>query len=174
VTGRTRRHLLVWAVLVAVLTAGCGVRPSGVITGGPAPTRPARGTVLYFLADSSVAPVLRPTPEPLPAAEALALLRDGPTDDERAVDLTSEVPTGLAPVAVTADPSGGVEVAVAVDVTTLSAAAVDQIVCTVGDALPGTGSITLTGGGATRGPGTCPLTGTSVRDDAAPGPPPRR
>ena len=34
----TRRHLLAWVVLIAVLSAGCGVRPSGVITGGPAPT----------------------------------------------------------------------------------------------------------------------------------------
>ena len=34
----TRRHLLAWVALIAVLTAGCGVQPSGVITGRPAPT----------------------------------------------------------------------------------------------------------------------------------------
>ena len=45
----TRRHLLVGTALVVLLTAGCGVRPSGVITGGPAPTDQARGVTLYFL-----------------------------------------------------------------------------------------------------------------------------
>jgi hypothetical protein len=168
----TRRHLLVWVVLIAVLSAGCGVRPSGVITGGPAPTgraldpsgvpafpRQAEGAVLYFLGNSSLTPVLRPTRQHLSSTQTLALLQDGPNGDERAANLTSEVPTGLHPVSVTIDASGNVDVVVLADVTTLSATAVDQIVCTVRDALSTTAPITLTSDAATRGPRTCPFIG---------------
>jgi hypothetical protein len=166
----TRRHLIAWVVLIAVLNAGCGVRPSGVITGGPAPTGqmgrpgppvqsgPAMGAALYFVADSSLTPVLRPTPERLSPTQTLALLQDGPNRDERAANLTSEVPAGLDPVAVT-DASGNVDVVVSADVTTLSATAVDQIVCTVRDALSTTAPITLTSDAGTRGPRICPLAG---------------
>jgi hypothetical protein len=161
----TRRHLLAWVVLIAALTAGCGVRPSGVITGGPAPTKDVvdgpplapGASSLYFLAGSALTPVPRPTRQRLSPAQALALLQNGPDDAERAAGLTSEVPTGLDPVTVTTDASGTVDVAVSADVTALSAPAVDQIVCTVRDALPTTAPITVTGGAATRGPGTCPL-----------------
>jgi len=159
----TRRHLLARVVLIAVLgvvlTAGCGVRPSGVITGGPAPTRPVEGAALYFLAKSSLTPALRPTRQPLSPTQTLALLQAGPNGDELAANLTSEVPTGLDPVTVTTDPSGNVDVVVSVDVTTLSTRAVDQIVCTVRDALSTTAPVTLTSDAATRGPRTCPLTG---------------
>jgi hypothetical protein len=162
----TRRHLLAWVVLIAVLTAGCGVRPSGVITGGPAPTiavldgrPPALGVALYFLADSSLTQVLRPTRQRLSPTQILALLQDGPNGDERAGDLTSEVPTGLGPVTVTTDVSGNVDVVVSVDVTTLSTTAVDQIVCTVRDALSTAAPITVTSGATTREPRICPLTG---------------
>lgn len=153
-----RRCLLVWVVLIALLGAGCGVRPSGVIRGGPAPTATADGVTLYFLDGSSLTPVLRPTRQPLWAAQTLELLQSGPNRDEQAEGLTSEVPTGLDPVTVTTDPAGTVAVVVSVDVTTLSTTAVDQIVCTVRDALAATAPITLTSNAATRGPLTCPLT----------------
>lgn len=155
----TRRHLLAGIVLVALLSAGCGVRPSGVITGGPAPTGQARGVALYFLADSSLTPVLRQTRQPLWPTQTLALLQNGPNGDERAANLTSEIPAGLDPVTVTTHPSGNVDVVVSADVTTLSTTAVDQIVCTVRDALSTTAPITLTSGAASRGPLSCPLTG---------------
>jgi hypothetical protein len=157
---------LLTALLTAVVSAGCGVRPSGVITGGPAPTKqmvdgraPAWGSTLYFVAGSALAPVVRPTRQRLPPAQVLALLQDGPDGDERAAALTSEVPAGLAPVAVTADAAGNVEVLVAADVTALSATAVDQIVCTVRDALPTPAAVTVSSGTASRGPRTCPLGG---------------
>ncbi|HEV7653105.1 MAG TPA: hypothetical protein VGP26_33530 [Actinophytocola sp.] len=168
-----RRHLLarvvLIAVLIAVLDAGCGVRPSGVITGGPAPTGPAlgrpdappgrsEGADLYFLADSSLTPVLRRTNQRLSPTQTLALLQDGPNGDELAANLTSEVPTGLDPVTVTADVSGNVDVVVSADVTTLSTTAVDQIVCTIRDALSTAKPITLTSAAATRGPRICPRT----------------
>jgi hypothetical protein len=155
----TRRHLLAWSALVAVLSTGCGVRPSGVIIGGPAPTEHARGVTLYFLAGSSLTPVLRPTHQPLWPTQTLALLQQGPNADERAANLTSEVPVGLGPVTVTTGASGDVDVVVSADVATLSTAAVDQIVCTIRDALSTTATITLASDGATRGPRSCPLTG---------------
>jgi hypothetical protein len=155
----TRRRLLALVVLLAVFGAGCGVRPSGVITGGPAPTGPVTGTVLYFLAGSALTPVLRSSRQPLWPTQILALLQDGPSDDERAAHLTSEVPSGLDPVKVTTDAAGDVDVVVSVDVRTLSTTAVDQIVCTVRDAMSTTAPVTLTGDAATRGPLTCPFTG---------------
>ena len=161
----TRGRRLAWLVLVAALT-GCGVRPSGVISGGPAPTdhlappvEQPKDVTLYFLAGSSLTPVLRPARQRLRPVQALALLEQGPGDAERAANLTSEVPTGLNPVTVTIDASGNVDVVVSADVTTLSNPAVDQIVCTVRDALSATAPITLTSGAATRGPRMCPFTG---------------
>jgi hypothetical protein len=155
----TRRHLLACVALIAVLGAGCGVRPSGVITGGPAPTEQVRGVALYFLADSTLTPVLRSARQGLSPTQTLVLLAHGPDGDERAANLTSEVPAGLDPVTVTTDGSGSVDVVVSADVTTLSTKAVDQIVCTVRDAMPTAAPITITSGAATRGPWTCPLTG---------------
>jgi hypothetical protein len=155
----TRRRLLAGVALIAVLSAGCGVRPSGVITGGPAPSERVRGVTLYFLADSSLTPVLRQTRQRLSATQTLALLQNGPTSDDRAANLTSEVPTGLDPVSVATDASGNVDVVVSADVATLSTAAVDQIVCTVRDALSTTAPVTLTSDAATQGPRTCPFTG---------------
>jgi hypothetical protein len=155
----TRRHLLAWVVLIAVLSAGCGVRPSGVITGNPAPAAPSEGATLYFLADSSLRMVRRTTRQHLSPTQTLVLLQAGPSRDERAENLTSEVPTGLDPVTVTIDASGNVEVVVSADVTTLSTTAVDQIVCTVHDTLSTTAPITLTSDAAIQGPRSCPLTG---------------
>jgi hypothetical protein len=166
----TRRHpltrLVLIAVLTAVLAAGCGIRPSGVITGGPAPAVPVVdgppapwGTTLYFLADSSLRRVLRPTRQLLSPTQALTLLQDGPDGAERPTGLTSEVPTGLDPVSVTTDASGDVDVVVAADVTTLSDTAVDQIVCTVREALATAAPITVSSGAARRGPRLCPVPG---------------
>jgi hypothetical protein len=165
-----RPHLLASVVLIVVLCAGCGVRPSGVITGGPAPSGraygppnapggPDQGTALYFLAGTTLTPVLRPTNRRTSPAQTLSLLQDGPNADERAAKLTSEVPAGLDPFIVSTDGSAQVVVVVSADATTLSSRAVDQIVCTVRDALPSTAPVTVTSDGATREPRTCPVTG---------------
>lgn len=127
----------------ALLVAGCGVRPGGVIIGGPAPTA-STATVLYLVSDGRVTRVLRPGE----AAGPLALLAAGPTAAERDRGLDTEVPPGL-------KFGGSAEgVTVSVDVTTLSPNAFDQIVCT---ASPLFAPITLVGGGQSRGPRTCPV-----------------
>lgn len=157
-----RRHLLAWfaltTALITVLSAGCGVRPSGVIPGRPAPTVSVDGVTLYFLANSSLTPVLRPTRRPLWLTQVLELLQEGPNHDERAWNLRTEVPTELDPVSVT-EASGKVTVVLSADVTALSTRAVDQIVCTVRDALSTAAPVILTSDAATRGPRSCPLTG---------------
>jgi hypothetical protein len=155
----TRRRLLAWVALIAVLTAGCGVRPSGVISGRSAPAERAMGARLYFLDGSSLTPVLRPARQPIWPTQILELLQNGPSAVERAANLTSEVPIGLGPVPVTTDESGNVDVVVSADVTTLSPTAVDQIVCTVRDARSTTAPIILRSGAATRGPRSCPIPG---------------
>jgi hypothetical protein len=162
------RRLLGSVMLLAVCGADCGVRPSGVITGGPAPTGGvmvrvpgpvADDTVLFLVRDAELEPVARRTRGPLAPTRALVLLQGGPNRDERARNLTSEVSPGLDPATVTIDVSGATEVAVSADVAELSATAVDQIVCTVAAALSTDAPVTVTGGTASRGPRTCSLAG---------------
>jgi hypothetical protein len=155
----SRRPLLASVLLLAILAPACGVRPSAVITGNPAPAAPTEGATLYFLTNSSLMRVRRPTPQHLSPTQTLALLQAGPDPEEQAVNLTSEVPTTLNPTTVTIDASGKIDIAVSTDVKTLSPTAIDQIVCTLSDTLTTTAPITLTSNTTTRGPQTCPLTG---------------
>ncbi|MCS7483334.1 hypothetical protein ACFFQW_37030 [Umezawaea endophytica] len=128
-------------VLATVLLAtGCGVRPSAVILGGPAPTAAAMISV-YFVSDGRVTPVPRPD-----SASGLAQLAVGPTTGEREQGYTTEVPAGAVLDA------AGSTVTVSVDVTSLSTNAATQIACTTA-----AGPVTLVGGGQRRGPLTCPV-----------------
>jgi hypothetical protein len=131
-------------LVIVLLVAGCGVRPSSVVEGGPAPTV-AAGATLFLVSGGHVTPVLRPKPD---SSDLLALLAAGPTAVERDQGYTSEVPAGVALSAAAS------EVSVSVDVRSLSALAVDQIVCT---AAPDSTPVTLVGGGASRGPQVCPV-----------------
>lgn len=163
---RTCRALLAGTVLLGtLLTAGCGVRPSAVITGRPAVSGPVQGVGIYLLAQGELVLVVRPaTADPTPAS-ILALLAAGPEEDERLQGLTSEVPAGLDPVTVTSttDQSGGLTVRTATSARALSVNAVNQIVCTLADAAPRTGvanssaPVTLVGPGGARPPRRCPI-----------------
>ncbi|MEU8153067.1 hypothetical protein AB0B94_05330 [Micromonospora sp. NPDC048986] len=174
---RTGRALLASGLLLTLVAAGCGVRPSGVITGRPPISGPARGTWLYLLAQGELVLVLRhggqrpagdaPTPvntDPSPAA-ALSLLAAGPQQNERAQGFTSDVPAGLDPVTVTAGAgrSGGLTVRANIAAQGLSARAVDQIICTsvaaaaqVSAANTAT-TVTIVGSDGARGPRACPI-----------------
>jgi hypothetical protein len=128
------------ALATLLLVTACGVRPSDVIVGGPAPTATAVIPV-YLVSDGRVTPVSRPDP-----ASGLAQLAVGPTTAEREQGYTTEVPAGVSLEA------AGSTVTVSTDVTSLSTNAVDQIVCTAA-----LGPVTLVGGGQTRGPLECPV-----------------
>lgn len=134
------------AIIAVLLVASCGVRPTGVIRGGPAPTGSVAGANVFLLLDGKLTSVTRPDSL---FSEGLALLTAGPTAQEQAQGFTSEVPPGL-----TLTAQNGT-VTSSADVSGLSTLAVDQIVCTA-VAAAGVSPVTLVGGGQIRGPARCP------------------
>lgn len=116
-------------LLLLALTA-CGVRPSGTIPGGPAPREEiAPGTALFLLDGTTLTRVIRPAGTTPP----LELLAAGPTSEELAEGLTTEIPPSAAPItmAMSAD---GVTVRISSALKDLSSLAQAQLVCT---AIPG-------------------------------------
>jgi hypothetical protein len=136
-TGRARR-LLAAGLLSLVAVAGCGVRPSGVITGADPPSGPVAPTTaitIYLVANGRLSPVTRPG-GPLSQADTLGLLAAGPTEREQGRGLTTDVPPDAAPFSVTAQPDGRLVVNPASPATELSTLAVEQIVCTIAATAP--------------------------------------
>ncbi|WP_214409578.1 hypothetical protein [Sphaerisporangium fuscum] len=78
------------AVAAALVAAGCGISPTGVLDGGA----PAEGfrpsTRLYFVSGSRLRAVTRPIPWPS-LKETLDLLMDGPSAAERARGLRNDL-----------------------------------------------------------------------------------
>ena len=161
-TGKRTSRILA-AGLVLLVAAGCGVRPSGVITGLAAPSGPAEAVSLYLLAGKNLKVVLRPTGRRLSPSETLTLLANGPDADEVAQGFTSEIPADAAPIEMASGPSG-VTVTLSVDPARLSTMALDQIVCTAGRAPatdtrpPSPATTTVAGQGRSLEPQVCPLT----------------
>jgi len=153
------RSGLVLLVVLLVALAGCGVRPSGVITGGDPPSGPveqATTITLYLVKNDRLSSVLRPG-GPLSRADTLALLAAGPTPGERAQGFGTDVPPTAGPFSVTAKPSRQLVVTVAIPAPELSALAVDQIVCTAAATSPQSpAAVTVVAGGQALGPRTCP------------------
>ncbi|MGK5739196.1 GerMN domain-containing protein [Micromonospora sp. URMC 103] len=147
-------------VLLALLAAGCGVRPSDVIEGRPALGGPAAGISLYLVRDGELALVLRPNRQNRTPTDVIGLLVAGPDDNERSQGFTTEVPASLGRTAalgpVTA--GSGIGVTLSGPVAPLSATAVDQIVCTLRDAV-GNASVRITvrGSDGERQAEVCPL-----------------
>jgi hypothetical protein len=152
------------ALLVLLLVvAGCGVRPSAVIEGVEAPSGDPDGALLFLVSDGAVVPVVRPFRITRPPGEGepgeipreppdpFALLAAGPTPDERALGLTSEVPAEAVPTDITPSANDGVTVRLPIDVTALSALAAEQLACTTAPGRP----VTLVGDGTSRAPVTC-------------------
>jgi hypothetical protein len=158
-----KRSLLL--ALVVLACVGCGVRPSGVISGLPAPTGPVNGATLFLIRDDQLVPVLRPTTLAPTMVEAVTLLAQGPTQDETSAALRTQVPTGILPVRL-GNAGRGTTLDLAVDPNLLSTMAINQISCTAWNAqanqIPPVDvapDFFLSGGGRTIGPLRCPQTG---------------
>jgi hypothetical protein len=140
-------RVLVTGLVSLVALAGCGVRPSGVITGGDPPrgaVQPNATTItLYLVKNGQLSAVTRPDDPPLSTADTLALLAAGPNAREQALGLTTAVPPGAVPFSVTADSAGSLVVTPSTPAGQLSTLAVDQIVCTAAALAPG-GPATVT------------------------------
>jgi hypothetical protein len=169
----SRRRVLGTAAVLMLFATGCGVQPSGVITGAAPPSgrvepvisdaappggrvEPPRTSVtLYLVSNGKLTPVQRAA-RPRSREGTLALLASGPTTEERARGLTSEVPPGAAPFSVSVEPPDEMVVTVSGSVDELSDTAIDQIVCTAAE--PGQ-QVTVLVGGRSRGPRACPAPG---------------
>lgn len=149
------RKLALTALLI--LTTACGVRPTPPIEGGPAPTEEPTRTVLYLLNGTTLTRVIRP-PGPLMQSH-LELLAEGPTIEERAKGLTTEIPPYASPITITRTTSG-ITVGIASPLKYLSRLARAQLICTAlsPEEMPAT-PVTLTDPEETLPPETCPFKG---------------
>ena len=153
------RGLLAAGLVSLVAVSGCGVRPSGVITGGAPPSgavAPTGTITLYLVKGDRLSAVTRPGVPPLPA-ETLALLAAGPTASEAAQGLTTDVPPGVGPFSVATQQAGRLVVTLSTPTGELSALAVAQIVCTAAATAPeGRPQVTVRGAGPGAARPTCP------------------
>ncbi|MEU9888738.1 hypothetical protein [Sphaerisporangium sp. NPDC051011] len=158
-TGLARRGLAAGLVsLVAV--AGCGVRPSDAIRAGDPPSgavAPTMTITLYLVKNGRLSAVTRPGGRPLFPADRLALLAAGPTPEEQAHGLTTDVPPEAGPFSVTAEAAGRLVVTLSTPAGDLSTLAVEQIVCTAAATVPESlAQITVVGAGQSVSPRNCP------------------
>ncbi|MER6513869.1 hypothetical protein ABT158_44130 [Nonomuraea sp. NPDC001636] len=153
------RRALATGLAALVAVAGCGVRPSDVIAVGEPPKGPVALTttiILYLVQDGRLSAVTRPSARPLFRTERLALLAAGPTEEERARGLSTEVPPEADPFLVTVKASGRMVLTASAPGGDLSPLAVQQIVCTAA-ALPGSPArISVAGARTSVDPRDCP------------------
>ncbi len=145
-------------VLLAMVVSACGVRPSVVIEGGPAPSAPdvINADTLFLVNDGKLAMVQRSVTGPSGEVQALRQLAEGPTWLEREQGLTTELPVDVGPIELTPG-QGTMRISMNVDVNALSDMAVAQVVCTAG--LVAELTVTLAGGGHSRVADPCPFRG---------------
>ncbi|SFR29068.1 hypothetical protein SAMN04488564_116176 [Lentzea waywayandensis] len=145
--GRGPLRELGLAVLVLAVLTACGIRPTDPIPGLEAPSGPvenASPSLFWVAPGGRVLPVSRPEGS-LSGFDVVALLAQGPTTDEQARGLTTEVPFDAAPTTVDRV-ANGLDVTISGDVSQLSGPAVQQIVCTLLTVQP-VGTVNLRGGG---------------------------
>lgn len=160
------RNRLTWiVVLLALVCAGCGVRPSGAIPGDPAPSGPVFGVYLYFVRHGELIPTLRATTNKLTPIETITALASGPDAREQNDGLSTQVPPGIVPVDVSTDQFGNTTLDLAVNPNSLSTVAVSQLTCTAVTAVAAAGTgihangFFIAGQGARIGPLECPEIG---------------
>ena len=142
-------------VLLVLALSACGVRPSIPIEGGPAPEEEVtEGTVLFLLEGATLTRVIR-----LPATtNPMELLAAGPTGEELAQGLTTEIPPYAAPITATLSASG-ITVRISSALKYLSPLAQSQLVCTaLGANHDLRTEVTLTDPTETLPPQQCPFT----------------
>ncbi len=133
-------------MLLLVVVSGCGIRPTDPIPGLEAPSGPVENTspALYWVSEGQVVAVNRPQGS-LSGFDVVALLAQGPTAAEQARGLVTEVPFDAAPATIDRV-ANGLDVNISTDVSLLSKAAVQQIVCTL-LGIQAVGTVNLRGGG---------------------------
>jgi hypothetical protein len=162
---------LVLVAMVAALT-GCGIQATDPLPFGEPAGGIEIGTQMYFLLDGKIFPTLRRIDSRDPV-DAVNLLAAGPTPEEQAAGLTTEVPAGIrliegAQAAPAPQPSADTDVQVALfmfgtrlDPNDLSTVAVTQLACTAVGAYRRAGLqikeiILIVKGGDTRRSAGCP------------------
>jgi hypothetical protein len=135
----TAALLLVGAIVGAVV-AGCGIRPSGVISGQGAPQGAVTSLILYLIDHNALRPVARPLPQSntadgkyvSPQQQALDALMQGPTTTEAAGGLTSDIPPNTFAFISQASDNNVLQVFVKSDQRApFTQHAVDQVACTL-------------------------------------------
>ncbi|WP_410570225.1 hypothetical protein [Amycolatopsis sp. cmx-4-61] len=148
------KKLFVLAVLL--LTSACGIKPTPVLAAGPAPTLrnpvndgTATDLILYFLQDDRAVPVARPAVFPTRFEATLTMLLDGPTAAETSDGYTTALPRSGA---ITLTPGPPTTVNVSFPLRTISAAGINQLVCTAFAALAAQSPSSVEGTIALAGP----------------------
>ncbi|MFD0165124.1 hypothetical protein ACFVJH_13340 [Streptomyces decoyicus] len=85
----TRPRTALACCVLALVAAGCGIRPTGVTDGGTAPSGISKGMRVYFASDTGLRAVARPGVEVDDFNVAYKLLLAGPTTQERADGLAN-------------------------------------------------------------------------------------
>ncbi|MFI6396038.1 hypothetical protein [Nonomuraea sp. NPDC050540] len=153
------RLVLAAGLVSFVAVAGCGVRPSDAISAGEPPSGGVALTktmTLYLVKDGRLSVVTRPRIRPMFLTDTLALLAEGPTAEERARGLTTDVPPEAGPIAATVKPGDRLVLNPSVPGDELSPLAVRQIVCTTAALQEGIAQITVVGAGKSIDPRDCP------------------
>ncbi|GLY39079.1 hypothetical protein Amsp01_051030 [Amycolatopsis sp. NBRC 101858] len=150
-----------FVLVVLLLVSACGVKPTGVVPAGPAPTLrnttgSGRGTdvILYLVIDGRVAPVTRSTGGGSVSVEtALSLLLAGPTSSEAADGYVSALPRQTAPIALAPGPP--TTISFPFPLKSIAAVGINQLVCTAVAALATDGQYS--------NDGTISISGTDVQ-----------
>lgn len=147
-------------LVVLLLMSACGVKPTGVVPAGPAPTLrnpgdSGRGTdaILYFVIDGRVAPVTRSTGSSVGVETALSMLLAGPTTGETADGYVTALPHRSGPIVLAPGPPAAITVPF--PLKPISSAGINQLVCTAFAALATQSSYAVDG--------TIALAGTDVQ-----------
>ncbi|MEU8632434.1 hypothetical protein AB0C38_09725 [Amycolatopsis sp. NPDC048633] len=147
-------------LVVVLLVSACGVKPTGVVPAGPAPTlrnpgSSGRGTdvTLYFVIDGRLAPVTRATGSTVGVENALSTLLAGPTTDEARDGYVTDLPVRSGPIILSPGPPAAITFSF--PLKPITDVGINQLVCTAFAALAAQSSYAIDG--------TISLSGTDVQ-----------